>query len=560
MSQAIHSKAHTDPASETPGSGSCSASTETRDDARAAAEECRGWLGVAPCVFDRRSGELLFLSEEQPVTDWDRYADVCGQVATAGRPEVIAEETPLAAISFPIADKENRFAAASWFVTGRAEPDAIESAGKSLGLEINGLNDWASRADLASPNVLMRLASLALDRREATNHVDRVDCEVEKLSNHLCQTYEEISLIYRLTHNLTLSRSEEELGELALRWLAEIMSSEGLALQFYEQPVTGEQSGLNMATRLRTYGPCPVDNRQFNELIATLDLIKQRRPLVANGKPPKQDAWAWPKLRDVVLVPMTEGNELFGWLAAFNHADGGEFGTVEADLMNSVTAILGIHRGNTLLYRQQIDLLGNMVRALTSSIDAKDPYTRGHSDRVARGAVVLAEELGCDEETLDTIYLSGLLHDIGKIGIDDTVLRKPDKLTVEEFEHIKTHVTVGYNILRDIKQLQPALPVVLHHHEAWDGSGYPHGLAGENIPYLARITAVADAFDAMGSDRPYRAGMPDEKLDSVLREGAGKQWDTKVVDAFFRQRKTMREIARGEHKGNPRDLTNCWRI
>jgi HD-GYP domain-containing protein (c-di-GMP phosphodiesterase class II) len=142
--------------------------------------------------------------------------------------------------------------------------------------------------------------------------------------------------------------------------------------------------------------------------------------------------------------------------------------------------------------------------------------------------------------------MAGLLHDLGKIGIDDGVLRKPGKLTEAEFEHVKTHVEIGYRILRDLRKMQHVLPVVLHHHESWDGSGYPHGLRGENIPFLARIAAVADAYDAMASDRPYRNGMPDEKLDSIIRAGAGKQWDAKVVEAFFRARDDIREISHRE--------------
>jgi len=157
--------------------------------------------------------------------------------------------------------------------------------------------------------------------------------------------------------------------------------------------------------------------------------------------------------------------------------------------------------------------------------------------------VRLARELGCPPETLKVIYLSGLLHDIGKIGVDDRILRKPDKLTAEEFEHIKTHTVIGHRILIDLKQLGQVLPVVLHHHEAWDGSGYPHQLVGEQIPLLARIVAVADSFDAMASDRPYRKGMPDEKLDSIIRSGAGQQWDARVVEAFFSARDDLRAIA-----------------
>lgn len=154
----------------------------------------------------------------------------------------------------------------------------------------------------------------------------------------------------------------------------------------------------------------------------------------------------------------------------------------------------------------------------------------------------LAQELGCDKETLHTIYLSGLLHDIGKIGIDDQVLRKAGKLTEAEYEHIKLHPELGYKILRDMKQLDPVLPAVLHHHEAWDGSGYPHKLQGEEIPFLARIVAVADSFDAMSSDRPYRKGMPFSKLEQIMQEGAGKQWDESVIAAFMAAREDIYEI------------------
>ena len=168
---------------------------------------------------------------------------------------------------------------------------------------------------------------------------------------------------------------------------------------------------------------------------------------------------------------------------------------------------------------------------------------------MARVTVRLAEELGCDAETLNTLYLSGLLHDIGKIGIDDNVLRKPGKLSDEEYSHIKRHPEIGHKILRDLGKLPEVLPAVLHHHESWDGSGYPQELTTEKIPLAARIVGVADAFDAMSSDRPYRKGMPDEKIDAIFRAGSGQQWDPQVVEAFFRARDDVRQIAQTDQPG-----------
>ena len=161
---------------------------------------------------------------------------------------------------------------------------------------------------------------------------------------------------------------------------------------------------------------------------------------------------------------------------------------------------------------------------------------------MARYAVRIALELRVNPKLLNTIYMSGLLHDVGKIGIDDNVLRKTGRLTDTEFEHIKKHPELGHKILADIKQLADVLPAVLHHHEQWDGKGYPRGLSREEIPQIARIMSVADAYDAMTSDRPYRVGMPDEKVDGIFKRGAGAHWDPSVVDAYFKAKEDIEEI------------------
>ncbi|TWT99780.1 Cyclic di-GMP phosphodiesterase response regulator RpfG [Botrimarina colliarenosi] len=194
-----------------------------------------------------------------------------------------------------------------------------------------------------------------------------------------------------------------------------------------------------------------------------------------------------------------------------------------------------------------------------SAIDAKDRYTCGHSDRVARIAVRLAQEMGCEGEALNALYVGGLLHDIGKIGVDDAVLRKSGALTADEYDQIKLHPTLGEQILHGVPGLEPVLPIVRHHHESWDGSGYPDGLALEEIPALARIAAIADAIDAMGSDRPYRKGMPLEDVESTLREGAGKQWDPAVVASYFAARDDIRAIGRVEREPMALDVGH-WRL
>src|ERR1051326_993625 len=158
----------------------------------------------------------------------------------------------------------------------------------------------------------------------------------------------------------------------------------------------------------------------------------------------------------------------------------------------------------------------------------------------------------------EQIYMTGLLHDIGKIGVRDAVLLKPGKLTDEEFAEIKKHPQIGHSIVKNLAPLRCALPGILHHHESYDGSGYPHKLAAEDIPLYGRILAVADAYDAMTSSRPYRPGMPPERAEDILRNGAARQWDPGMVAAFLRAIYAMRAIcgfgvseqARGESTAN----------
>ena len=177
-------------------------------------------------------------------------------------------------------------------------------------------------------------------------------------------------------------------------------------------------------------------------------------------------------------------------------------------------------------------LLG-LVFCLTASIDAKDPHTCGHSERVARMAVRLGKEMRLPESTISDIYLAGLLHDIGKIGIRDSVLQKPGKLTEEEMLHVQEHPVIGDRIISNVKQLAHLRPGVRNHHERFDGQGYPDGMSGEQIPLLARILAVVDSCDAMTSSRPYRPAMPTRQIDAIMTRGAGTQWDPRIIEHFM---------------------------
>jgi diguanylate cyclase (GGDEF)-like protein/PAS domain S-box-containing protein len=181
-----------------------------------------------------------------------------------------------------------------------------------------------------------------------------------------------------------------------------------------------------------------------------------------------------------------------------------------------------------------------MLNALVASVDNKDRYTRKHSQDVMLHCVQIANELGMDPDSIQNLRVAALLHDVGKIGVPDNILRKPGKLTDDEILAIQQHPTLGFMIVSAVPGFEETLPAIKHHHERWDGKGYPANLAGEDTPRIARLMAVADAYSAMTTDRPYRKGMPSEKALDILRKGAAEQWDAQMVDAFLRamQRET----------------------
>lgn len=281
--------------------------------------------------------------------------------------------------------------------------------------------------------------------------------------------------------------------------------------------------------------------------------------------------WAsrFPHVANILAMPVTDRG-LSGWVIALNKrglqpavldhgdtrdgtadADGSEdlsassvvpFRRVDAALLTPFAALAGSLARASQGYDRLKNLLVGLTRSLTAAIDAKDSYTFGHSERVARVAVELGRELGLQEDELSDIYLAGLLHDIGKIGIRDSVLCKRDTLTAEEFEHIKDHVRIGYRILADLRPIAHLLPGVLYHHEQFDGSGYPEGLKGNAIPLLARILAVADGYDAMTTSRPYRDSLPPAQVEATLIEGAGTQWDRIVVEAFLQCKERIHAV------------------
>jgi len=504
-------------------------------------------------IVDVENGEIVYAESESLRCDLSGRLGLLAEISRSGKPEIIEDVSPLLMLAIPLRSLHvcAPLVAVGVFTYERVEgKQQMAAASHAFGIDTERALNWAASRTLWPARALLQLGETVIQNLAQEHQIKRLHREINDAVRHARDTYIELALLHRLTRHLQLSESEAELWKNALTWLADAVQAQGLALVSHQS--TDEDSQhfqIDDPSGVLTQGECPAEKADLQRLIIQLGSKIHENSLVLNRAETSLPTWGFPEIRELVCVPVKVGTHLLGWLLALNHkgAAGDEFskfGSVEIRLLSSVGTILGIHISNVDLYQQQAELFSGAIQALSSTIDAKDRYTSGHSDRVARVSATLADTLGLDRPTQELIHLAGLLHDIGKIGIDDQVLNKPGALTDEEYEHVKQHPQLGYDILKGVRPLEKILPIVLHHHEAWNGQGYPSGLKGKETPQVARIVAVADAFDAMSSDRPYRKGMKDEKLDTIFREGAGSQWDPEVIDAFFAIRDKIRKISK----------------
>jgi HD-GYP domain-containing protein (c-di-GMP phosphodiesterase class II) len=409
---------------------------------------------------------------------------------------------------------------------------ALKQAAEDAGWSRSELQMWLDSIQSVSPEVLPRFLRLA-EMQVCAAPDARMSRQMEELAGQLDGAYEELSLLHDVSRNLRVSLDPVELAQTCVHRLHLAINAEGCGILLVPRDSPG---------RFVSDGRLPCDEVDLQRLLQGANTHIGRRPLVRNHLEDSPRGAEIPHLRNYVAAAILQGDVTVGWIIACNSIDRDEFGTVEANLLNSVALILSTHLHNILLFHEQEDLLIAFVRSLVSSLDAKDSYTRGHSERVALVARRLAQQLGVSLREQEDIHLAALLHDIGKIGVEDAILGKPGRLTEAEFRKLQLHPVIGHDILLGIKNLHHILPGVRNHHESYDGTGYPDRLKADDIPLMARILAVADAFDAMGSDRPYRGGMPLEQIERILLEGSGSQWDARVIRAYFAAREDIRRI------------------
>jgi len=236
--------------------------------------------------------------------------------------------------------------------------------------------------------------------------------------------------------------------------------------------------------------------------------------------------------KSLICVPLKVKNRIIGVMEVINKRGNRTFTESDIALFKPLSAQAAVAIERARLYEDLEDMYISTVKSLAAAIDAKDPYTRGHSERVTRFSLLIARELGLDEKIQRNVQLCALLHDVGKIGVPISVLRKKDKLTDEDWNQIRRHSVLGAEIISPIRQLEELIPNIRHHHERYDGKGYPGNLKGEEIPLIARILAVADTFDALTSERPYRNGLSDKAALEEIEHCKGTQLDPSCADAF----------------------------
>lgn len=379
-----------------------------------------------------------------------------------------------------------------------------------------------SRAEVDHLLATLRWMNADLER------MDQDQQTLEQFSEKLSQAYEETNMLFNLARMMNGRTDARDLMQTVCRQLHTTLPFKWVAIRFG----FGAGEVMELAGELVLAGKLPCPRQAFDQCVPMLleSLGKNDRATLLK---PSSDLMAALMQAEVVANPIRHDNRVIGALLAGNkYTDDPDVSSFETKMLDAAAAFLGLFHESLARFTEQRSLFMGTLQALIAAIDAKDAYTCGHSERVALLASQMAATIELSPDEQERYHVAGIVHDMGKIGVPESVLGKPTRLTDAEFELIKRHPRIGYDILKDIPALRPMLPGVLHHHERWDGLGYPEGLAGENIPLIARVLALADAFDAMSSNRAYRPAMPREQVLAEVRRVSGTQFDPALVQHF----------------------------
>jgi len=377
----------------------------------------------------------------------------------------------------------------------------------------------------------LRERKLLQENRELREEVHRKRA-LERLNEDLHRKLRELSALYTFGETVsTFPLSREPIIQSLVESAREVIHSKRLSFYIPNEDCTSFRVVAQSPDGRDRFGALARRSREEEVL---LQVIRSKRPVrvqglhVAGSFLHAEGEEEGPQL----AVPLLIKGEVLGILHASGKITGGDFDRQDLLFLSELTKRASLGLENQYLYESLFEVLMSTLRSLVSTIEAKDPYTKEHSQQVTEFSILLARQMECPPDQVDTLRLAAQLHDLGKVGVRDSILLKPSRLTEEEFHQIRMHPVIGERILNPLGFLAEEKKLIRHHHERWDGKGYPDGLRGEEIPFLARILTVADAFDAMISDRPYRRGMGFEEAYREIVRCSGTQFDPRVVEAF----------------------------
>lgn len=345
---------------------------------------------------------------------------------------------------------------------------------------------------------------------------------IELLNQELFKKLQEIAILQTISSELDLIYDNKKIYQGIVEMASTLLKVKEVSFGIIERGVFSIRGAIGVVKK-----DIKIDSTIFEHVVRTGNHYLARFGEIN----PHSGA---PLTAPFLSIPFTMNNEVFGILNLSNKADGTGFSEDEIFLAITFAKKASLRIENNALYDVLYSNLINTLKSLVMSIEARDSYTKQHSERVTAYALEIAEVMNLSEDEKDVIRFGGYLHDIGKIGVRDTVLLKPDRLTEEEKAEIRLHPVIGDNIIKPIKFLPKERELVLYHHERFDGNGYPEGLEGERIPRIARILAVADTYDAMTSSRPYRTARTHDFAIEELKRCSNTQFDGEVVKAFLK--------------------------
>jgi putative nucleotidyltransferase with HDIG domain len=336
--------------------------------------------------------------------------------------------------------------------------------------------------------------------------------------------------LHEVTKQLASTLEVQELNRKFIDFSMQIIRADGGSLLLVDQA-----GKLAITETAGTYFQ-PVYWLSKPFVVASRYVAQEQEPILVNADG-YQTYEALPplpgELRSLLSFPLKTASRMIGVLNLVRLNTREAFSSLDMEIINVLASQASISIENVRLYHNIRDNYLKTIRAFALAVEAKDVYTHGHSENVMKYTVVLAKMLGLPDAELELVKYAGLLHDIGKIGISENILNKTAKLTPQEFDEIKKHPELGARIISDVPFLKSLVPMVLHHHEFYNGNGYPMRISGNAIPFGARILSVADAYEAMTSNRPYRKSLSKEIALGILKEERGKQFDPLIVDAFM---------------------------